>query len=163
MKNINLKLNNGLTLVEVVVATSIVLVFLLALFAVSNLYLRTVFLNTKSVKATFIAEEGLEALRFLRNVSWDANIATLSNDTDYGLVLDSGSWEATTTNIYIDNTFERFAVLSAVYRDVFNDIVSSGGTLDPDTKLVTGTVSWNNGSATTTKVISTYLANILDE
>ena len=163
MKSINLKLDNGLTLVEVLVATSIVLVFLLALFEVSNLYLRTVFLNTGSVKATFLAEEGLEAIRFLRDSSWDENIVPLSNGTDYGLVLESNLWQATTTNIFIDGIFERIMNLSEVYRDASDDIVSSGGTLDSDTRLVTVTVSWKTSQATTTRLISTYLSNILDE
>lgn len=163
MKNFNRNLNPGLTLVEVLIAASIILVFLLALFGVHNLYLKTAFSNGEVIKAAGLAEEGLEAMRFLRNSSWDTNIASLALDTDYNLVFDAGSWQAVTSNILIDNLFERKVRLSAVYRDASGEIVSSGGTLDPDTVLVVSTVSWPSGGATTTKTISTYLTNIFDD
>lgn len=153
----------GFTLVEVVVATSIILVFLLALFGVNNLYLKSAFLNTDSIKATFLAEEGLEAMRFLRNSSWEDNILPLSAGTNYNLIFLSNAWIVNSSSDYVDNLFERRAVLSDVYRDVLDDIVTSGGTLDPYTKMVTINVSWSTRGATTTKSISTYLSNILDE
>lgn len=154
--------NSGLTLVEVVVATSIILAFLLVLFGVNNLYLRTAFLNTGSIKATFLAEEGLEAVRFLRDASWTDNLASLTLSTNYSLSLESNSWQISSTNIFIDGTFERLITFSDVYRDSSGDIVSSGGTLDPNTKLVTANVSWQRGTATTTKSVSTYITNIFD-
>src|SRR3989344_288297 len=163
MKDSNPILNRGLTIVEVVIATSIILAFLLALFAVNNLYLRTAFLNTGSVKATLLVEEGLEAIRFLRDSSWDDKILVLTPGTNYSLIFESNSWQTTTTNVFIDGTFERILTLSEVYRDGSDDIVSSGGTLDPDTRLVTVSVSCRVGSATTTKSISTYLSNISGE
>ena len=163
MKNSHTSLGSGLTLVEVLIATSIILVFLLALFGAHNLYLKAAFSNGEVIKAVVLAEESLEVIRFLRNSSWDANIAPLSLDTDYGLILNAGAWQVTTANILIDNIFEREVRLSAVYRDASGDIVSSGGTLDPDTLLVVSTVSWPSGAATTTKSISTYLTNLLDE
>ena len=55
MKNFNRNLNLGLTLVEVLIAASIILVFLLALFGVHNLYLKTAFSNGKVIKAAGLA------------------------------------------------------------------------------------------------------------
>lgn len=162
MNNLNKNSNSGLTLVEVLIATSIILVFLLALFGVNNLYLKTAFSNGEAVKATALAEESLEALRFLRDSSWSTNIAALNLDTNYELALNAGAWQVAPTNILVDDLFERKVRLSAVYRDASGDIVSSGGTLDPDTLLVVSSVSWSSGSATTTKSISTYLTNIFD-
>jgi len=163
MKCHNLESNIGLTLVEILVATSIILVFLLALSGVNNLYFKTVLLNTSSVRATFLAEEGLEAMRFLRDSSWINNISPLTINTGYNLVLEANTWKATTTSILIDNLFERVVNIREVYRDSSDDIVSSGGTLDPNTRFITVTVSWRTGEATTTKLISTYLSNIIDE
>lgn len=146
-----------------IIATSIILVFLVALLSVHNLYLRISAQNTGSVKATFLAEEGLEAMRFLRDVSWSANILSLIPDTEYRLVFESNTWKATTTNTFIDDIYDRVITLSLVYRDASDDIVASGGTLDSDTRLIRSSVSWKAGSATTTKFVSTYLSNILDE
>lgn len=163
MENFNKNSNSGLTLVEVLIATTIILAFLLALFGAHNLYLKTAFSTGDVIKASGLAEEGLEAMRFLRDSSWDSNILPLVLDTNYGLVWNAGTWQVSTTNIWVDGAFERTVSLSAVYRDVSGDIVSSGGTLDPDTLLVVSTVAWPSGIATTTKSISTYLTNLSDD
>lgn len=163
MKNSKQNLIPGLTLVEVLISTSIILVFLLALLGVHNLYLKTALSNGELVKATQLAEESLEVMRFLRDSSWDNNIASLSLDTNYYLIFDAGVWQTTTTDIWVDNIFERKVALSAVYRDVLGDIISSGGTIDPGTVLVVSTVSWSKAGATTTRSVSTYLTNLFDE
>ena len=155
-------LNDGLTLVEVMIATSIILVFLLALFGTHNMYLKTAFSGAKTVKAAYLAEEGIEVIRFLRDSSWETNILALSTAIDYSLVFESGLWRSTTTDVFIDDIFERKIVLSEVYRNSSAEIVSSGGTLDPDTRMITVIVSWGNGTATTTKSISTYITNLFD-
>ncbi|MEK9171925.1 MAG: prepilin-type N-terminal cleavage/methylation domain-containing protein [Patescibacteria group bacterium] len=160
MKDLNKNPNSGLTLVEVLIATSVILVFLLAFSSVHNLYLKTAFSNGEVIKATELAEESLEVVRFLRDSSWNTNIAPLSLDTDYYLVFEGGEWQVTTTEALIDSLFERVVTLSAVYRDTSADIVSGGGTLDPGTLLVVSNVSWSRGGATTTKSISTYITNI---
>ncbi len=147
---------------EVLVAASIILVFLLALFGAHNLYLKAAFSSGEVIKATTLAEESLEVVRFLRNGSWDRNIAPLSLDTDYFLTFNSGIWATSTTNAFLDNLFERKIRLSAVYRDVNGDIVSSGGTLDPDTRLVVSTVSWQLRNTTTTRSVSTYLTDLYE-
>ena len=166
MNNLNKNSSSGLTLVEVLIATSIILAFLLALSGVFHLYLKTAFSNGEVIKATELAEESLEVMRFLRDSSWDANIVPLSLGVNYGLVLDLGTWQATTTNIWVYNTFERTVVLSAVYRNPSGDIAPGapgGGALDPGTLLVVSNVSWWKDGATTTKSISTYLTDLLDE
>ena|SRR3989344_6807071 len=155
-------LHAGLTLVEVLVAAAIILVFLIALFQVHSLYLRRAFLNIGSIKGALLAEEGLEAVRFLRDSSWNTNIVPLALGTNYNLVLQSNTWSTTTASFFIDNTFERVIVFSSVNRDANGDIVSTGGALDPGTKLVTVSVSWRRGEATTTKSVATYITNILN-
>lgn len=162
MKNSKKNLNLGLTLVEVLIATSIILVFLLALLGAHNLYIKTALSSGEVIKAAELAEESLEVMRFLRNSSWDTNIAPLSLDTNYYLVLGAGNWNVSTTNIFVDNLFERKVRLSAVSRDVNGDIVSSGGTLDPNTLLLVSLVSWRVGEATTTRSISTYITDLHD-
>lgn len=161
MQEARYKVNSkaGLTLVEVVIASAIILTAVLALLAVHNLYLRVAFSNASAVKGAYLLEEGLEAVRYLRDRSWDEYIATLSTNTSYGIVFVEEEWQATTTDTYIDN-FERTIILEDVMRNAEGDIVEEGGALDPNTLKVTGVVSWSSGTGTTTKSIATYLTNL---
>ncbi len=151
----------GLTLVEVLVSTSIILVFFLALVTVYNTYLKLARANIDTVKAVFLAEEGIEVMKILRDSSWANKITPLVTGTNYYLVFNSGTWTTNTTNIFIDGTFERKINMHPVNRNTSTDeIVTSGGVDDPNTKLVTVTVSWSNRGATTSKAISTYITNL---
>ena len=138
------KLNKGLSLVEVVIASAIILAAVLVLLGVHSLYLKVALSNSNTVKAAYLAEEGIENVRFLRDSGWTTNISNL-----------------TSTTTLIDN-FYRTVTLSAVSRDASGDIVTSGGSIDANTKLVTSSVSWWAATATTTKSISTYLTDIYD-
>lgn len=153
---------NGFTLVEVIVATSIILVFLSAMLGAYNLYLQMALTNTEKVKATFLLEEGIEAMKLIRDTSWTSGIANLGNNTPYSLAFSGTAWSATTTHSYVDGVFERYVTLAAVERNASSEIVSSGGTVDADTRLITVTVSWNDRGATSTRSLSTYLTNIFN-
>ena len=148
----------GLTLVEVVIASAIILTAVVSLLGVHTLYLKTIFAGNNSVQAALLSEEGIEALRFFRDDSWSAKITPLVNGTAYGLVYNNG-WQASTTNTYVER-FKRTITLSPVYRDASLDIVASGGSLDPDTRLITSSVAWPVRDATTTKTIYFYLTNL---
>lgn len=148
-------------MVEVVIAAAIILVAVVTLLGVHNLYLKVALSSGNAAKAAYLAEEGIEAVRYLRDSSWSANIASLSLGVPYGVVFSGGNWATTTTNIYVEN-FQRTLVFSSVSRDSSGDIVSSGGTLDPDTLLLVSSVSWPSSGATTTQSISTYLTNLYE-
>lgn len=156
------KYNRGMSLVEIVVAATIITTFLGALVGVYTLHMKAIFGSAKQVKAVFLAEETMEALKYLRNVSWSQNIYNLSTNTDYFLVWQNNRWEITTTNTFIDSLFERKFVLEDGRRDAQNNIIESGGTADINIKKITVSVSWLEGQATTTKVLKTYMANIFD-
>ncbi len=150
----------GFSLVEVLVAISIILVFLTALIGTYNLYLRIAFENSDVAKAAYLAEEGIEAVKLLRDTSWDEKILTLSMGTPYYIGFSSGTWQTIATPSYVDSLFERVVIINNVYRDGNSDIVTSGGTLDENIKKVTARVSWFHRGATTTKEMSTYIANL---
>lgn len=152
--------SRGLTMVEVLIASSIILVTVVVLLGVHSLYLRTALSNSSAVQAAYLAEEGVEVMRYLRDASWSQNIAPLSLDTPYGLAF-SNAWVTNATSTWIGN-FNRTITLSAVERDAQSDIVSSGGVVDANTKLLTVSVSWAEREATTTKSVSTYLTNLHD-
>ncbi len=153
------KKENGFGLLEVVIGVAIISVSIFSLTAVSSLALRIAEENTKEIQAVFLAEEGLEALRVLRDSSWLGNIATLNSSTDYFLNFSEGKWQVASSNIYIDGIFERKFSLQNINRDSNDDIVASGGSNDPNTKKFTVSVSWLSRKGTTTRSISTYSTN----
>lgn len=159
MMSRNPNLKSGFTLVEAVLSSAVILVVVLALISVHNLYLKSALSNGGSLKAAYLAEEGIEAMRYLRDYSWDQKIVSLSSAQNYGVSLTGSVWQTGLANQWIDG-FERIVTIGSVYRDANKDIVLSGGTLDPDARLVTVTVSWPSQNATATKSISTYLTNL---
>lgn len=150
----------GATLIEALIATSIIMAFLVALVSVHNTYLSSSFSDLFEVKATYLAEEGIEAVKGLRDTSWTDNISSQANNISYYLTFSNGAWELTTSPLLIDSKFSRIITFSAVNRSSSSDIVTSGGTSDPNTKKVTVVVSWPLGGTTATRSIEAYITNI---
>jgi Tfp pilus assembly protein PilV len=150
----------GFSLIEVVVGASLITATLIALVLLVQLYSRVSRDNTALVQGSFIGEEGMEGMRSIRDTNWN-NIQTMSSSTPYYLSFNNNAFIATSTpNSFIDERFERLITVDDVYRDEDGVIVSSGGTLDPDTKKITATVSWAvSAGATTTQTTATYLTN----
>ena len=144
-------------LVEIIIATAIVLSICVTLITISLTYYQTAQSNIQSVKATYLIEEGLEVVNFLKTANWDGNIGSLTVGTDYYLAWSTTTrvWATSTTPNTIDNYNRKFKV-EDVNRDGNDDIASSGFN-DPKTKKVTVTVAWPSSSGTTTKSISAYI------
>jgi Tfp pilus assembly protein PilV len=155
-----LQKERGFTLVEVLISAAIILASVVALIGVHSLYMRTALSNNESIQAAYLAEEGIEVVRFWRDLSWRNRIETVPLNNAYGLVQSGTGW-ATSTSRYVGR-FDRRVTLFAVERNASNDIVASGGTVDPNTLLVTSEVSWAKGGATTTKSISTYITDLYE-
>lgn len=162
MQKTNFK--KGISLVEILVAVFIFSVVLGALVVASNMYLSGASNGLKSAKAAYFAEEGIEAMKTIRDASW-TNISGLSTSTTYYLTFNTSSstnyyWSTTTVATSTDG-FTRKITLSGVKRDSTGHIVSSGGTLDANTKLISVSVTWLARSGTTTKSLATYITNII--
>lgn len=142
----------GISLVEVLVGAAIVSLVLAGVVGVLQLYSVTSRLNLERIQAALLLEEGVEAVRFMRDDSWTQNIDTLDEGIPYYLSLEATGWKATTTESLIDVQFYRTVTLTSVYRkNIDDDIVDSASaeakTLDPKTKKVVVTVSWGRGEA----------------
>lgn len=162
IKNKNSK--QGFSLIEIIIASAVMLVAWLAVFYTFSVLTQFSSRNTSSIKASMLLEEGSEALRSIKDVSWTTNIVPLASCTSsspcritYDFV--NNLWEATTSPILIDGKFDRTFFLSDVYRDSSFNVVSSGGTLDAGSEKATITVSWFQGNATTSESLETYLFN----
>lgn len=152
----------GISALEIIIGLALISLSFLGIFSVSSTALKSIHNSTQEIKASFLDEEGLEAIKILRDTSWQNNINGLSVGTNYYLTFNNSIWQATSTNVYIDGVFERSFILENVYRDA-NDDIASLGTLDAGTKKITVLVSWISGTgATTTKSISTYLTNLFN-
>ena len=153
--------HRGFGLVEVLIGAAILSAFISAIVLAFQYFLTQSFDSVDNVQASFLAEEGIEAVKFIRDQGYVEYIATLDTDTPYFLAYDQ-TWNATTTKeTYIDGMFERSFVLHDVYRDGSDDIAESGS-LDPNTKEVTVFVSYAGRSGTTTTLLSTYITNFHD-
>ena len=151
--------NQGMILAEILVGSAIILMVIMATVEAYSTYLNYALSNQNNTVASYLLEEGIEVATYLRDIGWNANIGTLTSGTTYYVVFDGSTWLTTTTLQYIDNTFLRTLVVENVNRDI-NDDIASVGTLDPNIKKVTVTVSYWQGHATTTKSLETYITNI---
>ena len=136
--------NLGFTLVEVLFACAIMTTVILSLMLSAQ---KGITLSSKALRqtqASFLLEEGAEAVRSIRDNNW-STISALTVNTTYYLSYNNGTnvWTLSTTPItFIDSFFNRTVVFSDVYRDSSDDIASSG-TLDPSIKKVDVKVSWH--------------------
>lgn len=149
----------GSTLIEVVVVAAILavvsLAFLGTLATISNFHQK----NTLAIKGELLAEEGVEALRFIKEGGWNI-LANLSTNSDHYLSLSASSWSVSETPEVIDGQFFRSFRIYDVYRDIEDDIVSAGGTMDPNTFLLNVKVEWSWKGATTSSAYQAYITNI---
>lgn len=151
----------GFELVEVVLASAILSLTLLAIIAIGG---RSIIVSRRALEtytASNFLEEGAEAVRTIRDSGW-ISISGLTPATPYYPVYDIGTntWSLSTSPS--DGTvgiYTRSLVMSPVKRTVGGDI-SDTGTDDPGTKLFTETVSWPENDGTATEHLSFYLSDI---
>ena len=148
----------GFGVVEIVIGSALISIALIGLIAVFQSSLVASREAGRKITATFLAEEGMEAVRLMRDRSW-TNISGLSTTTTYYLTFTGGTWATTTVSVSTFGTYYRTIRVSDVSRDVSDDIAGSG-TWDSGTKKITADVSWQKRGATTTISLSSYLADI---
>ena len=153
------KKDNGFGLIEIIIGSAVRHSGILAIIASYTTYVQYTLSNEKNVEVVNLLEEGLEAMTFLRDKGWNANILSLSTTTTYYLSFNGSYWATTTTPQYVDGMFLRSIRVGDVRRDGL-DAISQSGTYDPNTRKITTIISFWQGHATTTRSISTYIANI---
>lgn len=155
--------SQGFGMIEAVVGTALITIFLFAIAEVGKLGSRLIDSAGFRLQATFLIEEGLDAVRGARDAGWAANIAPLSLDTDYWLNFSGGVWSLTAApRPFIDGRFDRRVRVSAVLRNTSDDIVTTSGTTDTNSKRIAVSVAWSGRGATTTSTVSTYIMNLFN-
>ncbi len=152
---------NGFTLIEIVLAAGMISVFFVGIAGYYKKLLDVSEDTTRHIQSGFLTEEGLEAIKMLRDAGWTPYIDALSTSTTYYLYWNGTRWEATTTRQIIENYFTRSFRLVDVKRDV-SDNISDLGTYATGTKKVIVDVAWQRkGSrATATDTAETYISNL---
>ena len=151
----------GFSLVEAVVAIAIAVMFFLSVYEIILFSSKITSTGMRKVEATYLAQEGIEAVRVIRNNSWADGIAILTDGANYYLVLSGNQWTLTATpQALINGIFARTVVLSAVNGDA-NDDISASGTPDTKTKKVTVNVAWTERGTNYSTNIQTYLTDFL--
>ena len=144
----------GFSLVEIVLAIAIFMILavvgvttILQSFSVSKL-------SEEQIKADFYAQEGIEAVRSIKNRGWGG-----LTPGSYGLQSDSGNWVLSGVSDTKDK-YTRQIEISEVERNINGDIMESGGTVDADTLKITSNVNWNfSGTRDDTVSYFTYMTN----
>ncbi|MBI3075183.1 MAG: type II secretion system protein [Parcubacteria group bacterium] len=160
--------NVGFGLIEILIATAIIGVALTTLSGVVQSAFRVTDDDVLRVQAGFLAEEGLEVARLVRDSGWEENIASRARDVPQYPVFDSvaGAWTIEETNPGpIDGVFFRSLVFENVYRrDGDDDIVPfsdpSSKTLDTGTVGVVSRVSWAGRTGDSVVEEKTYFADL---
>lgn len=146
----------GQMVIEIIVAVSIFAIIAATSIMVIVGSLSTARLAEEESQATFIATEGLEAVKSIRDQGW----INLVNGS-YGIASGSGSWVFSgSSDSDPSGKYTRVVSVVSVSRDGSGNIAASGGTVDPETKKITSTVSWDfTPTRQNSVIINLYLTN----
>lgn len=158
----NFKSQAGFGLLEVALVVSILSILSVGVILVLGNLTALGNETLRSLAGAVLIEETAEVLRLWRDERW-SNLSSLAVGADYYLAFDGNNFATGTTPILTDGIFDRHFRVADVYRDINDDIVLSGGTLDPDTRRFNLTVAWLSRQATTTRELSLILANIFND
>lgn len=159
----------GQALIEVIVATSVFVGVILGLVTLVTAVFSVSRSGVNETQAASLAQEGFEAMRKIRDASWE-NLANLDENTDYYLVYDeeTKNWSLETTPSTIDIFTRRVRVVNATRLDEnnngqidYSDPIAPDGTLiDAETKKISITLNWKDKSNQDRSFTATsYLTN----
>lgn len=150
----------GITLIEIVVAIAIIASIVIAVGYAVTTYVEARSHLLIDTKAMYLAEEGYEIVRSLRDDDW-SNIGSLANGTIYYLDVTATTIAVGATAEVIDADFVRSFMLELVYRNASDDIVAAatpGATIDPGSKLLIMSVASPNGTTTVQAILTNLYA-----
>ena len=117
----------GITIVESLVGLSILAFIIVFILLSVTLFQSSANLALSNTKATYLAEEGEEFARFIRDNNW-TTFSGLINGTTYYFAPSASSVGVTTTPEIIGGTYTRSFTVQDTQRNGFGDFVESGGT-----------------------------------
>ncbi|MFA5945308.1 MAG: hypothetical protein WC802_00145 [Patescibacteria group bacterium] len=157
MPNKKNHLERGSLLLEALIAIGVAAAFMSALVGFSIVASRGSDRAQEIQQALWNTNEGLEALKTI-------SFAGLTNTLTGSLAFTAPAWTLGTNGPQtLPDGSTRIVKIESVSRDGTCTIVSSGGTVDPDTKKITSAVSWldtagRSHTTTTTSLRTNWLA-----
>ncbi|MEN9604605.1 MAG: hypothetical protein RJB39_290 [Candidatus Parcubacteria bacterium] len=151
----------GISLIEVIIGVAIISLSTIYISQAYGGFVAASADNVARVQATFLLDEGVEAVKTLRGESW-TKVASTTVGVPYYLIWNTDRWAATTTPQVTDGRFYRTMIFSTVNRDASFNISTTTGTLDNGTRKVDLAVAWNEKGSTSTRSISMYVFNIFN-
>ncbi len=159
MRKFSIKKNKGFSLVEVLIACSIISISIFTIMSGASRGIQLSGLALRQVQAGFLLEEGAEAVKTIRDSGW-SNITNVTNNY-LSFNTNTNLWSLTQTPNTIDSIFTRVVSIESVNRDSSSrDILESGTYADSGTKKVTIIVSWNSGGVAKSKNLVFYMSDI---
>lgn len=149
-------MQRGLSVIEVIIASALFLIFSGGVVGVVLQGFDANRLGEEETVANQFAAEGIEAARSIK----DQAFSNLVNSAGTGITRSGANvWALSGAN----NTFGKYTrvlTIGDVQRDSNGNIVTSGGTVDPLSKKITSTVSWNvSPTRNDSVVLTTYLSD----
>jgi len=150
----------GVSAIEVLVGVSIAGIMLVSSFFAITTFLNASHVLSEKTQAVYLAEEGLELVRFVRDNDW-LDISSLTLNTPYYLEITEDEVLVSGTPEVIGDFTRSFVVQNVHRNNATNAIVestTSGAVPDPNTKYVTVTITW--GTPLESVSLTTILANL---
>lgn len=154
----NVRYQRGISLIEIAVIIPIVGIAFFSIYQLVSLALVNNEDQGRRVQALALTKDGVELVRVIRDADW-SNIDSLTTGANYYLSGSNGAWSLTPTDPgVLEGIFTRTVVFEAVNRDD-DDNISETGTADPNTRLLTVTVTWEERGKDREIELQTYLTN----
>lgn len=144
--------SRGFSALEVVIGAAIIALVVTALASAWTYYLKLSGQSVRLAQAATLLEEGSEAVQYLRDKSWSANIAPKAPGTVYYLAWANGDYEIQTSPMLINGSYLRTLIFADVARGSNDDILANGGTPDAGTR--TATISIYAGTSTSAEPLT---------
>ncbi len=159
---VSLRGKNGLSLIEILVAITIISTTLVSLLGLTSFALKITSSINQTNRANNIAQGLMEQVRNFRDGTlWNVDgLGIVATNTDY-YIQKSGTplkWQPV-EGIETTDVFTKKIVFENVMRDANDDIVTAGGTNDPNTKKVSVTVFWDERGISHQIELVSYFTN----
>lgn len=138
----------GISIIEILIVIAIIAIALSSLLGLIAFSLRISNLTKETAQANNLAQETVEAVRNFRDgTGWDTDgLGVLATSTAYHPDKSGDvppKWQLILGEETVDY-FARKVIFDEVHRDANDNIVETGGTLDPNTRKITTTISWKD-------------------
>ena len=152
------KTKKGMGLIEIIIVSAVLSIGLLSIISFLIFSRGVTFEAGRKTVAVSLAEEGIEAVRSIRDENW----SSVSASGTYYPVISGNKWILTVTDPGpINNLYTRVVIIEGVSRDA-NDDISGLGSLDPDTKKLTSRISWTESGRNKQIELVTYISNFVN-